>query len=97
MQHECDEDYPDGPHTYLNIDTYTDQLLNDIGLPTDPEYERDKKSSVVEAPHINSFVLALQSLWDFLNMSQSNSGIHTFEQGSLMLATSIAGSSMFIM
>ena len=41
MQHDCDEEYPDGPHTYLNIDTYTDQLLDDIGLPTDPQNKRD--------------------------------------------------------
>ena len=59
MQHECDEEYPDGPRTYLNIDTYTDQLLDDIGLPTDPQNKRDNSSSAVEAPHINSFLLAL--------------------------------------
>ena len=41
MEVDCEEDYPEGAHTYLDIDYFTDQLLEDIGLPIEGSEESD--------------------------------------------------------
>ena len=46
MEVDCEEDYPEGPHTYLDIDYFTDQLLEDIVLPMSDSNEESFWSMV---------------------------------------------------